>query len=576
MNFLPTTPEELEKLGWKELDVIIVTGDAYVDHPSFGAALIGRLLQREGYRVGIIAQPDWRSGKDILRLGEPRLFWGVTGGSLDSMVANYTATKRPRQWDDYTPGGRPGARPDRAVIVYVNLIKKYSKSKVPIIIGGIEASLRRFAHYDYWDNRIRRSVLLDSKADLLVFGMAERTVVEIAEKLARHGKIEVLKGLRGVCYVASKPPEGAIVLPSYEEILESREAFERFYSLFYSNNDPVKGRVLAQLHGNRYVVCNPPQLPLTTEEMDWIYSLPFSRRVHPYYAKQGEVRALQTVKFSITALRGCYGDCSFCALAVHQGRTVSWRSHESILEEARRIASMPDFKGYITDIGGPTANMYGIECEIKRRKGVCPQRSCLFPKPCPYLPLDHSSQIELLEKLRSLEGIKGVFISSGIRHDMVMADRKAGRDYLAALVKYHISGQINLAPEHSKEEVLKLMRKPSIDVYLEFLDLYRQLNRRYGKRQFYRNYFIAAHPGCTLQHMLRLRSFIEKYLKYTPLQVQIFTPTPSTYSTLMFWTERDPWTGRSIPVEKRMSGKKAQKRVITGEKKGKSSFDINL
>ena len=561
--FLPTTPEELRDLGWSQLDVILITGDSYVDSPYVGASVIGQWLLRAGYRVGIIAQPDIASGRDITRLGEPALFWGLTGGCIDSMVANRTASGKRRREDDFTAGGLNCRRPDRAVIVYANLIRRWFKETKPIVLGGVEASLRRIAHYDAWSESVRRSILIDAKADLLVYGMGERTILEVAQRL-REG--HPVSDVRGVCYVAAEKRADALELPSYEKAAADPAAFTEMFLGFYRNQDPLTAQALGQRQDSRWLIHNPPQLPLTEAEMDAVYGMDFERALHPHDAKGGKARALETIRFSIPTHRGCYGECHFCAIAVHEGRTVSSRSEESILREAERIAALPDFKGYILDVGGPTANMYGIECKKKLLRGACPEKRCLFPAVCPSLRPDHGRQIALLGKLRRIGGVKKAVVASGIRYDLVLADRKHGKGYLREVVRHHTSGQMKIAPEHSEERVLACMGKPSREPLLAFRDLFRQLTTEAGKEQFLTYYLIAAHPGCTQEEMEALQRFATRELAIHPEQVQLFTPTPSTISTLMYHTQRDPFSGRRLFVEKTASGRELQKKILVAKK----------
>ena len=559
--FLPTTREELQELGWDLLDVILVTGDSYIDSPFIGVSIIGKVLTNAGYKVGIIAQPDYKSNADITRLGEPRLFWGVTAGSIDSMVANYTATGRPRRSDDYTPGGRNTKRPNRATLVYANLIRRHFKDTVPIVLGGVEASLRRIAHYDYWSDSIRRSVLFDAKADYLLYGMGEGSILALANALDVG---EDPTKIRGVCYIDKTIPENYQVLPSYENVIEDKDAFIDMFHTFYRNTDPISANGLAQLHGDRYLIQNPPYPYLSQEELDSVYNLDYEHDQHPYYAKQGPVKALETIRFSIPTHRGCYGECNFCAIAVHEGRTVRWRSQESIVEEARQIADFPDFQGYIYDLSAPTANMYGFECPIKLRKGACLDKNCIYPEVCPALPVDHEQQIDLLRKIRQVKGVKKVFVGSGLRYDLILSDEEHGQAYLKNLIKHHISGQLKVAPEHSQPEVLGRMRKPDQKSLLEFKRRFDTLNKDLGKKQFLSYYLIAAYPGCTLGDMNALKRFASQKLGVLPEQVQVFTPTPSTYASVMYYTEKDPFTGEKLFVEKNPAAKKAQKEVITG------------
>ncbi|MFQ5329342.1 MAG: YgiQ family radical SAM protein [Thermodesulfobacteriota bacterium] len=557
--FLPTTKDECQKLGWDNLDIILVTGDSYIDSPFIGVAVIGKVLLHAGYKVGIIAQPDTASDIDIGRLGEPRLFWGVTGGCIDSMVANRTAFGKRRRSDDYTPGGVNNRRPDRATIIYSNLIRRYFKGTRPIVLGGIEASLRRVAHYDFWSDRVRKSILFDAKADYLLYGMAERPVVELAERL-RDGK--ETDGIRGLCYISKKVPEDALELPSFQESAEDKAAFTKMFHTFYQNNDPATALPLAQQHDTRYLIQNPPAQNPSRDKLDGIYNLEYERDLHPYYGKDGKVKALETIRFSISTHRGCYGECSFCAIAVHQGRAVTSRSRKSIIAEARQLAKHPLFKGTIHDVGGPTANMYGIDCNRMEKKGCCAEKSCISPHTCSALHNDHGEQIALLRELRSIRGVKKVVVASGIRHDMILADKNNGARYLEEVVRYHVSGQMKIAPEHTETHVLEMMNKPGADTLLKFRELFYKTTKRAGLNQFLTYYLIAAHPGCSLEDMRKLRSFCKQELRLLPEQLQLFTPTPSTYATLIYWTERDPFTGEPCFVEKSDRGREAQKRVL--------------
>lgn len=555
--FLPTTKDEARQKGWHQLDIILITGDTYIDSPNIGIAIIGNVLFQAGYKVGIIAQPI---DEEVTRLGEPSLFWGISAGSFDSMVANYTATNKRRNQDDLTPGGYNNKRPDRASIYYSNLIRRYFKATRPIILGGIEASTRRIAHYDYWDDKIRRSILFDSKADILVYGMAERTIIQLAEFISQ-GKD--YRDIRGICYISKSTKEDYQVLPSYEEVKDDKNAFIKMFRIFYKNCDPLTAKGLTQRHGDRYLIHNPPSIYLNQQEIDSIYELHYERDIHPYYKKEGSVRAMDTIKYSITSHRGCYGECNFCSISIHQGRTVISRSMDSLLKEAKYITSLKGFKGIINDVGGPTANMYAIECNKKLVSGICKDKSCLSPVICKNLNIDHINQILLLRKIKEIKGIKKIFISSGIRHDMILEDKRNGINFLDELVKYHISGQLKIAPEHIQDNILKLMRKPPKSYLLEFKKTFDLINQKYNKKQFLTYYFISAHPGCQLSDMYKLREFIKKELKIRPQQVQIFTPLPSTYSSLMYYTERDPFSGKSIFVEKKMKNKERQKEVIT-------------
>lgn len=557
--YIPTTPRELKEKHWRQLDIILVTGDAYIDSPFMGVSLIGKILMADGFKVGIIAQPDLDSDADISRLGEPKLFWGVTGGAVDSMVANYTALKKRRKQDDYTPGGINNKRPDRAVIAYANLIRRFFKNTAPIVLGGIEASLRRIAHYDFWSNKIRRSILFDAKADYLLFGMAHQSILDVAHALTHKRSIE---SVRGVGYIA-KEKKGR-VLSSFEQVKTDKKAFIDSFHLFYQNNDPLTAKPLCQEHNGRYLILNPPPMYSSTAELDRIHGLEFARDLHPYHRKNGKVRALETIRFSIPTHYGCYGECHFCAITVHQGRTVRYRSPESILSEARAISQLDDFKGYITDLGGPTANMYGFECTKKLKKGACDDKRCLFPEPCRTLSPDHSRHMALIKEIEKLPKIKKVFISSGIRYDLILEDHKKGHAYLKKIVRDNVSGQMKIAPEHIDKTILTLMGKQDVDQLLTFKTTFDRLSRQSGKKQFLTYYLIAAHPGCRDSEMKALKTFAHKKLKTRPEQVQIFTPSPSTYSTLMYYTGCDPFTLKPVFVEKDPKKKEQQKRIITG------------
>lgn len=557
--FLPTTPEEVRARGWDGLDIILVSGDTYTDNAYNGTALIGHWLVDHGLRVGIIAQPDVSSGDDISRLGQPELFWSVSAGCVDSMVANYTPTRKFRKEDDFTPGGVNDRRPDRATIAYTNLIKRHIKGR-PVFLAGIEASLRRIAHYDFWSDSVRRSVLFDAKADGIVYGMTELATLELADRI-RRGK--GWGDVRGVCYPSASVPDGFVEMPSFESCRDDRFAFMDAFRIFSGNSDPVTAKGLAQRHGDRYLIQNPPQRPLTTEELDALYGSDFEDAVHPYYARQGHVRAMDTVSNSITTHRGCYGDCSFCSIALHQGTTVVSRSEESILREARRIASRPGFNGVIKDVGGPTANMYGIECPRKVRSGRCTDKRCLGSKPCPSLPIDHSRQTALLGELSSIPGVRRVFVNSGIRYDMIVADKAHGQEYLDAIVADHVSGQMKVAPEHVSDDVLRLMGKPRRRTLEEFRSMFAESLSRCGKEEYLTYYFMAAHPGCTEDHMRELAAYCRGTLRIHPEQVQVFTPTPSSYSTAMYRTSKDR-CGRDVRVERSIQKRQRQKEIVTG------------
>ncbi len=567
--FLPTTKVEIKQLGWDRPDIILITGDSYIDSPFIGIAIVGKVLSRAGYRVAVIAQPDVNSENDICRLGEPKLFWGVSGGCIDSMVANYTALKKKRRSDDYTPGGRNERRPDRATIVYTNLIRRHFKNTRPIVLGGVEASLRRIAHYDFWSDRIRSSILFDSKADYLLYGMAEKSVIELAGKLKAGDDV---RDIRGLCCIAkgTELPEYTdthLKLPSYETVKSDNDALIEMFHTFYQNSDPQTAKGLIQKHGARYLVQNPPGSCLTQDEMDTIYAIRFERAQHPFYENQGEVKALQTIRFSIPTHRGCYGECNFCSIAVHEGRRIQWRSQKSIVNEAKEIAKSSSFKGYITDLSAPTANMYGIECRKKVTRGHCKKKRCLNPEVCPQLKADHRKQLELLKKIREINGIKKVFISSGIRYDLLLNDEGCGKEYLQTIVKNHVSGQMKIAPEHTENKVLKHMGKPSGSLLLKFKDIFDRMSRAAGKKQFLTYYMIAAHPGCTENDMKSMKRFVSQNLKINLEQVQIFTPLPSTYSALMYTTGKDPFTNDPVFVEKDPRRKARQKSIIVQKKK---------
>ncbi len=559
--FIPTTKEEAVSRGWDSLDVILVSGDTYTDNSYNGTAIIGHWLIDNGFKVGIIAQPDMEGPDDITRLGLPNLYWSVSAGCVDSMVANYTAVKKFRKDDDFTPGGVNNRRPDRACIAYTNLIKKHAKGR-PVVLGGIEASLRRIAHYDYWSDSVRRSVLFDAKADAITYGMSELSCLELARRM-RDGKD--WKDVPGICYASSTAPEWYLTLPSYEDCSKDRESFRKAFAIFRDNCDPITAKGLVQPHGDRFLVQNRPSRLLSSKELDQIYGMDFENAVHPYYLKDGPVKAMETIRNSITTHRGCYGDCSFCAIAVHQGRTVVSRSEDSIVAEAERIASSPRFNGVIQDVGGPTANMYGIECRQKMRMGACRDRSCLGSDPCPKLCIDHGRQIELLRRIRAVPGVRKVFVNSGIRYDMILADRRHGDDYLEELVKHHVSGQMKIAPEHVSRRVLRTMGKPGPEKLLEFKHGFDACAERCGRDLFLTYYFIAAHPGCRDEDMRELSQFCHRELRTNPEQIQIFTPTPLTVSTCMYHTGED-MEGRLVFSEHSMDRKRRQKELVVRRK----------
>lgn len=558
--FLPTTMEEVKKLGWNYLDIILISGDTYIDSSYNGTALIGKWLYKHGFKVGVIAQPDINSNVDIKRLGEPKLYWAVSAGCVDSMVANYTATKKKRRSDDFTPGGENTRRPDRASIAYTNLIKRHFKnSEVPIVLGGIEASLRRITHYDYWSNNLRRPLIFDAKADILSYGMGEKSMLELARAIRDK---KDWRDIRGLSYISKEIKEGYLELPSYENCVKDKKEFIKAFETFYHNCDSILSKGLYQKCGDRYLIQNPPSENFSSRELDAIYSMDFERDVHPYYKKMGEVRALDTIKTSVTTHRGCYGECNFCAIAIHQGRTVISRTEDSIVDEVKEITKMKKFKGNIADVGGPTANMYQVECKKKLKFGACQDRRCLYPQKCPALKIDHSKQIDLLKRLKSIDKIKKIFIASGIRYDMILDDKKCGQMYMEEIIKDHVSGQMKIAPEHTEDKVLSLMGKQGKAPLKEFKEKFYQINKKLGKKQFLTYYLIAAHPGCNEKDMLDLKRFASAELRVNPEQVQIFTPTPSTYSTLMYYTEMDPFTGKKLFVEKDNGKKQKQKDIL--------------
>ena len=559
-DFLPMSREDMEKRGWDQCDFVYVCGDAYVDHPSFGHAIISRLLEAHGYRVGIISQPDWKNKDSITVLGEPRLGFLVTAGNMDSMVNHYSVSKRRREKDSYTPGGVMGKRPDYATVVYCNLIRSVYK-KAPIIIGGIEASLRRLAHYDYWSGKVKHSILVDSQADLISYGMGERSIVEIADALASGIDIKDITFIDGTVYKTDRREAvyDAVWLPSYDQVKENKRTYAESFFTQYQNTDAFSGKRLCEPYTDHlYVVQNPPAKPLSTLEMDDVYALPYMRAPHPSYEALGGVPAISEVKFSLISNRGCFGGCSFCALTFHQGRIVQVRSHESILEEARLLTEEPDFKGYIHDVGGPTANFRFPACEKQMTKGACPGKQCLFPKPCKNLVADHGDYIALLRKLRALPKVKKVFIRSGIRFDYLMQDKNG--EFFSELVKYHVSGQLKVAPEHCSDGVLYYMGKPYFDVYERFEQRFKKLNERAGKEQYLVPYLMSSHPGSTLKDAVRLAEYLHSTGRH-PEQVQDFYPTPGTLSTCMYYTELDPRTMKPVYVAK-TPREKAQQRAL--------------
>ncbi|WP_081476818.1 YgiQ family radical SAM protein [Methanocella conradii] len=562
-RFLPMSREEMKSRGWEQCDIIIVCGDAYVDHPSFGSALIGRVLEDAGYKVGMIAQPI--NKEDFSALGEPGLCFCVSSGNVDSMVNNYTANKRIRSEDDYSPGGRGGRRPDRAVIVYCNMIREAYKD-TPIIIGGIEASLRRFAHYDYWDDKVRQSILADAPADLITYGMAEKPLLEVVGRLKKGENIHDIRGVRGtVIKTKSLDMEGYVEIPDFKAVSTDKMAYARAFKAYSDEQDPFHGRTVVQRHPKTIIVQYPPPMPMSTAELDHIYELPYTRRPHPSYKE--EIPALKTVMFSITSHRGCFGGCSFCAITNHQGRIVQSRSIESIVNEAKKLARMPEFKGTITDIGGPTANMYAMGCEKQSKVGACRDKLCLYPSPCPSLKKDHGKLIELLKAVQAVPGVKNVFIGSGIRYDLAMQDE----GYLYQICKNNISGQLKVAPEHVSREVTDAMCKPSIETYKKFVARYKEINKELGKEQYIIPYFISGHPGCTLKDAIELAEFVRD-MGYYVEQVQDFTPTPSTLSTCIYYTGFNPYTGKTVYVPRSMEERRMQRALL--QYKNPENYDL--
>ncbi len=559
-DFLPVSLEDMHSRGWNYVDFVYVTGDAYVDHPSFGAAIITRVLEADGFKVGVLSQPDWKNPRDFTRFGKPRYGFFVSSGNIDSMVAHYTVAKKKRSADAYSPGGKMGKRPDRAVIVYCNIIRELY-GDIPIVIGGLEASLRRFAHYDYWDDTVRPSILFDSKADLISYGMGENQTVEIARRLKKGESIKTITDVKGTCYavpVAETPLTGA-ECPSYENCLKSKKEYAISCRIEQDEQDHIRGKLLKQRHGKYMLVQNPPMPPLTTEELDRVYALPYMRTYHPSYEAEGGVPGLSEVKFSITHNRGCIGACNFCSLAFHQGRFITSRSKDSIIKEAKLLTELPDFKGYIHDIGGPTANFRGPSCEKQIKYGLCKGKKCLAPKPCPSLKADESEYLDILRAVRSLPKVKKVFIRSGIRYDYLLCDDKD--DFFKELVKYHVSGQLKVAPEHCSAAVLDKMGKPHIESYIKFAKKYFDYSSEIGKEQYLVPYLMSSHPGATLKDAAELAVFIKKQHLH-PEQVQDFYPTPGTISTAMFYTELDPYTLKPVYVAKNPHEKALQRALM--------------
>ena len=573
LAFLPVSKEDMENRGWWWYDFLIVTGDAYVDHPSFGPTVIARVLEAEGFRVAILAQPDWHSAEAFKAMGRPRLGVMIGSGNLDSMVAHYTAAKKRRSEDFYSPGKKAGLRPDRAVIVYANRARE-AFPDLPIIIGGLEASLRRFAHYDYWEDKVRRSALVDAGADLLVYGMGEYASAEIARRLKKKQPVSSMTDIRGTAFMASDPSEckfESVTVPSFEAVSTNMEDYANATRVEYAEHDPVRGRAIIQQHDRRYLIVNPPAMPLSTKELDRVAELPYTRQYHPMYEALGGVPAIEEVKFSVIHNRGCFGGCNFCALAFHQGRMVTSRSHESVIREVTALTKLPDFKGYINDVGGPSANFRHPSCKKQLKYGMCADKRCLAPTPCKNLDADHSDYLSLLRKLRAIPGIKKVFVRSGIRYDYMLEDKN--QDFFSELVKYHISGQLKVAPEHCIDSVLDYMGKPHIGVYEKFMDQYRRLNDRYSKEQYVVPYLMSSHPGSTLQDAVALAEYLNRRGRQ-PEQVQDFYPTPGTISTCMYYTGIDPMTMKKVYVAKTPHEKAMQRALLQWKRPDKRKLVI--
>lgn len=559
-DFLPVSREDMDKRGWEQLDFLYIVGDAYVDHPSFGHAIISRVLEKHGYKVGIKALPDWHSKDDFISMGRPRLGVLVSAGNIDSMVNHYTASKKRRSDDVYAPGNKAGQRPDRATIVYCNRIREVF-GDIPLLIGGVEASLRRFAHYDYWDDKIRRSVLFDSRADILMYGMGEKQVVMLADRLNRGEEVKTITDIPGTCYIAKDVSDinNSVIIPSYEECISDKMKYAESCRIQYYEQNPFIGKTVIQEHNGRYLVQNPPMPPLNTKELDSVYSLAYMKNYHPMYEKDGGIEAIKEVKFSLASSRGCYGGCNFCALAFHQGRIVTSRSHESLINEAKNMVWDPDFKGYIHDVGGPTANFRFPACKKQLKVGACKDKQCLFPKVCGNMEVSHTEYLELLRKLRNIDGVKKVFIRSGIRFDYLMADKSD--EFFRELCMYHVSGQLKVAPEHISDNVLKHMGKPSNSVFNKFSDKFYKINKEIGKEQYLVPYLMSSHPGSTINDAIELALYLKKH-RINPQQVQDFYPTPGTISTCMFYTGIDPITMEKVYVPKSPKEKAMQRALL--------------
>lgn len=558
-NWLVTSKADMKQRGWSELDIILVSGDAYVDHPAWAAAILGRWLEKNGFKVGIIAQPRWDNPEDIEKLGRPRLMFSVSAGNMDSMINHYTADRRKRKEDAYSPGGKAGLRPDRATLVYSNLIRQ-AYPGVPLVIGGVEASLRRLAHYDYWSDKVRRSILLDSRADLLIYGMGEKNLLAVARRLQKGENISAIHDLAGTCYVTGEPPEESRKLPSLEEVSSNHKLFTRATRMILEENNPWQAKPLAQRHADRWVVQNPPPLPLSTAELDAYYALPFKRLAHPAYDSKGGVPALEPVQFSLLSHRGCFGGCAFCALGLHQGKTIQSRSRGSLVAEARSFIRHPDFKGTIPDVGGPSANMYGMNGLDETLCQSCRRTSCLFPRACKNLATDHSPSIMLWEALRGVKGVKNIFVASGLRYDLLLKDKSGV--YLEELCRNHVSGQLKVAPEHINSDVTRTMHKSGGDTYQRFVDRYQTENRNMGREQYLIPYFMVGHPGCGLKESVELAEYVRDQLGHRPQQVQNFTPTPMTLSTSMYYTGLDPFSGEEVYVPKTEKERRQQRALL--------------
>lgn len=561
MAFLPITAKEVKALGWDAPDFVYITGDAYVDHPSFGVSIISRVLEAKGYKVAILSQPDWHNKKDFMRYGKPKLGFFITSGNIDSMVAHYTAAKRKRSNDAYTAGGKAGKRPDRAVIVYTKIVKQLYPDS-PVILGGLEASLRRFAHYDYWDDAVRPSILIDSGADILSYGMGENQTIEIADRLSQGLSVEALYDIKGICYaIPTKDytPSPAAECPGFEQVSTNKKDYAIACRKQMEEQDAVRGKKIIQKHGKLILVQNPPMPPLTTEELDWVYSLPYERMYHPSYESLGGVPGIEEVEFSITHNRGCFGACNFCSIAFHQGRAITVRSEQSVINEAISLTKNKRFKGYIHDVGGPTANFRQPSCKLQAKAGMCKQKKCLAPTPCKQLQVTHTEYLNLLKKLRKLEGVKKVFIRSGIRFDYMMEDESD--EFFTELVKHHVSGQLKVAPEHCSAAVLDKMGKPHIEVYKKFQDKFYQITKKAGKEQYLVPYLMSSHPGSTLKDAIELALFLKRE-HIRPEQVQDFYPTPGTVSTCMFYTGLDPYTLKEVYVPKTAKEKAMQRALL--------------